>query len=358
MPYKVWRQGKFVGNSFAQLSPDSLERAGAGIVVEVDAPPRELAVGITDEDPFGTLALVPYPKDFESLVARNLQMIEMTRTGRVILPELCRPTGQVVISATAPEVGNQVRSMSQGSMSRVTAEVLSNAPGALQDTQTAVKQASRESDLKAAANWLVAQVDSAPELSWPETQAPAPWVTAATGVSHRGKAYGVDADLGKNLHDWLAGNPFFDARTKYGQKYFDHIRLSTIGVLDSQARCGGGSGAAIGWNVNPAFAANRERPPGIGLAHELIHAYFSLKGLQPGRDDSDISTVLFEYKCVGLGFWDDCVPSENSIRQDWCLIREFFPGYWLNVSDGGYAYELDKANHKAPHAKRVRYGLG
>ena len=80
--------------------------------------------------------------------------------------------------------------MSQGSMSRITAEVLTNAPGALQDTQTAVKQASRESDLKAAANWLAAQVDAAPELSWPETQAPAPWVTAATGVSHRGKAYG------------------------------------------------------------------------------------------------------------------------------------------------------------------------
>lgn len=100
-----------------------------------------------------------------------------------------------------------------------------------------------------------------------------------------------------------------------------HIMNSIIVNLEKESAKGIGSDAAIGFNGDPTFIMNTERPPGIGLAHELIHAYWSVRGEQPGWTVFHPTTVLFEFKCVGLGPWKHQANvnsvCENQIRQEW-----------------------------------------
>lgn len=57
------------------------------------------------------------------------------------------------------------------------------------------------------------------------------------------------------------------------------------------------------------------RPDAVGLAHELIHAWYAIQGKQPCRSDTDV--VLTEMACVGLGPWEDSEISDNRIRSEW-----------------------------------------
>lgn len=101
----------------------------------------------------------------------------------------------------------------------------------------------------------------------------------------------------------------------------NHIVNSVITALQGRSAAGVGSNAAIGFNPNPTFVLNTERPAGIGLAHELIHAFWSVRGEQCGWTIEHPTTVLFEHKCVGLGFWEhdanEAQVCENQIRQEW-----------------------------------------
>lgn len=60
-----------------------------------------------------------------------------------------------------------------------------------------------------------------------------------------------------------------------------------------------------------------DRPPAIGLAHELVHAYYNNRGLEPGVQAERTSTTLAELICVGLGPWQNAAISENAIRGEW-----------------------------------------
>jgi hypothetical protein len=62
---------------------------------------------------------------------------------------------------------------------------------------------------------------------------------------------------------------------------------------------------------------NAIRPPAVGLAHELVHAFYVAQGKQPGHMDSGYSTTLTELICVGLGPFTDNPVSENTIRAAW-----------------------------------------
>ena len=59
------------------------------------------------------------------------------------------------------------------------------------------------------------------------------------------------------------------------------------------------------------------RAKSIGLAHELVHAYYNVSGLQMGIDNGDASTAIYEYMCIGLGPWNTEPISENQIRAGW-----------------------------------------
>lgn len=96
-----------------------------------------------------------------------------------------------------------------------------------------------------------------------------------------------------------------------------HVLNGLIYLLADGSQDGPGSSAAIGFNADPNFVLNKERPVGVGLAHELIHAYWSAQGKQLGWPVSHPTTVLFEYRCVGLGPWRWDAISENQMRAEW-----------------------------------------
>lgn len=84
-----------------------------------------------------------------------------------------------------------------------------------------------------------------------------------------------------------------------------------------------GFSCAVSWN--PARTTSTQtngvvetRPINIALAHELVHAYYSLYGLQlsNNEDSGGVFGVLYEYMAVGLGPWQNAPISENAVRRD------------------------------------------
>lgn len=120
-----------------------------------------------------------------------------------------------------------------------------------------------------------------------------------------------------SLRSWIV-----EGRTPLGMEHqqVEQLKLSTIATLDSCSPRGRGSGSNINFCNRKTYDLNNIRPPAIGLAHELIHAYYSFRGSQCGRD-MDYTTPLFEFKCVGLGRpWSDLAVSENAIRNQWSAV--------------------------------------
>lgn len=350
--WRIWRSGKYVSEQLTALSNDVwAEFGGKGIVVQTGAPPADVAVNKTDDDPFGELISWHYPKEFEDLADRNMRMIAQTKTGRTLLDYFSvNKHPLVVVSACAPEVGNMVRSESYDALHLVASEVTTSNKGELKVTQAALKQASEKEELDEISTWLAHRVYNTPMLTWPETY-PLRLISEVLGEFDSFKE-----ELPRSLMTWLTGKAPLAMETTKDKAIMAHIKNVTIAVATPLAPPNKGSGAVIGWSIDPTSQANRERPPAVGLAHELVHAYFSVHGQQPGRDDSHWSTILFEYRCVGLGPWDGQAPSENSVRSEWKLVQDLFPGYWLRLDNNDYLYALEKGNHKHPFNKRAFYG--
>jgi Effector protein len=84
---------------------------------------------------------------------------------------------------------------------------------------------------------------------------------------------------------------------------------------------GAGASSRVAWNparttVTWTSGNVENRPPYIGLAHELVHAYYNVIGgqLAHSEDADHYSGVLFEYMAVGLGPWQNNPLSENGVR--------------------------------------------
>lgn len=108
------------------------------------------------------------------------------------------------------------------------------------------------------------------------------------------------------------------------------IKLVLLVILKDGALAGDGAGSKVVWNPAKVSATNTNgvllhRPPAVGLAHELLHAWYNLVGQQLGVDNGHFSTVLFEYMCVGLGPWTGAGVNENSIRSEWANVLPHVP---------------------------------
>ncbi len=104
----------------------------------------------------------------------------------------------------------------------------------------------------------------------------------------------------------------------------DFIRLATTIHLSPALPPGRGS-SLVTVNFNTKYHQTyypQSRPPAIGLGHELIHAYWAIKGEQLGKEISHPSTLLFELKCVGLGPWRTAKIAENALREDWNKLSQ------------------------------------
>ena len=81
-----------------------------------------------------------------------------------------------------------------------------------------------------------------------------------------------------------------------------------------------GTITVIDFNANIITTPDGPRPAFIGLAHELIHAYYNLRG-QAIRGKSE------EFATVGLGDGKQRDITENAIREEHGLpLREMYSG--------------------------------
>jgi hypothetical protein len=112
-----------------------------------------------------------------------------------------------------------------------------------------------------------------------------------------------------------------------GVRLLNFVKNAVIVLLYANSPRGPGSGNTVSFDIRDWSLNNigedqnqnevGDRPPAIGLAHELIHAYYNAIGGEPGSDQGGYSTTLFELLCVGMGPWAGNAISENAIRALW-----------------------------------------
>ena len=117
---------------------------------------------------------------------------------------------------------------------------------------------------------------------------------------------GYNSDLRKDLEKLKEENVNF----------LQYFNLAIIITLHDQSPPGRAKGSKVYFNVTDS-EKNLERPPAIGLAHELIHAYYNALGHQPGINKGNPTTTAYELLCVGLSPWTNQPYSENKIRAEW-----------------------------------------
>jgi hypothetical protein len=84
-----------------------------------------------------------------------------------------------------------------------------------------------------------------------------------------------------------------------------------------------GSSSFINFCIVDESSRPADRPPAVGLAHELIHAYYSAKGTQIGFQADDCSTTLYELLATGLEPFQSGTTypySDNRLRAEWSAV--------------------------------------
>ncbi len=86
-----------------------------------------------------------------------------------------------------------------------------------------------------------------------------------------------------------------------------------VRVNEAKAGNGQGTASAIKYNPNLMKTPDGERPPWVGLAHELCHALHNIEGVAKIRDVKEEEEMT-----VGLGDYaaDDSAIHENNIRKE------------------------------------------
>lgn len=308
----------------------------------------------------GMYVAAPFPAGFRNQVRDALTYINRTPSGSQVLNGIMWSHHQVDITPTS--LGNNVQSVNQPqAVNRVAQELLANGiPGA--NVAAAFGQLEVAPNVRAA--WLGQAINTSPRWSldrlpglgrgfkaWLQSVRQYVntwllWSDSNEGYFRSqtlGRPWGVGAyNIGITTNEvqaWLNGNPL---PPRLNQPPQQHAILATIVALRDGAPRNNGSSAHVRWNPSDNNPLNARRPPAIGLGHELIHAYFTCLGAQYGYDDGHYSTVLFEYRCVGLGPWDEFPQSENALRREW----------WTHAVP--YIPVNDRRNRKAP-PKRIKY---
>jgi hypothetical protein len=87
---------------------------------------------------------------------------------------------------------------------------------------------------------------------------------------------------------------------------------------------GPGNGAAVNFGTrNVGINARTDpdfRPPAIGLAHELVHAWHYTTGRSPGYDSQCYDTTAAELKFSGIGPYAGDPVTENAVRAQWAGV--------------------------------------
>jgi len=303
---------------------------------------------------------VPFPAGFRADISAALTYLNATPTGQHILNGITL-TGRTVTFQPS-SVGNSVAFGNEQALNRVALELLTGdrRPGAQ------VTNALNAAGINAAAQatWLHLAILQSPEwaldrmpgsnngffammqsarlrmntyLLWSDTNEG--YFSNQSWFRNWGIGPYTNSIRRQEVTQWLAGQA--NALARLSDRERNHAYLATIAALRPHATANVGSDCNVAWDNNQHSVSNLARPPAIGLGHELVHAFYSCRGEQCGRDVGHYSTVLFEYQCVGLGPWDEDFPSENSLRHEW-------PGILGQIPLG------DTLNRRTP-PKRIQY---
>lgn len=97
----------------------------------------------------------------------------------------------------------------------------------------------------------------------------------------------------------------------------DEFGNRAVAANEVRAKGGGGCGSVVFYNpTTVTIPGQGDRPPFIGMAHELVHAWHNAMGTKKGSYDAEESYT------VGLGQWaspDPTCITENRIRLDYGL---------------------------------------
>ena len=269
-----------------------------------------------------------------------LNWLYKTTAGQTILDKILNSRHYVLI--TPGNNGNNYTSGTNPPMLKFVAsrilrpevQITENDQQALLDV---LQQASEKTDRDEQFTWLANQINAVPLYSLFQQK---PYEYTGTGFLNDEWDGGQTRPTADQLKDWfippLDSVCFLESPTNQEKKVkgvclVDFVRFATILVLYNSSPNGTGSNTSIRFdiNINDMTAL---RPPAVGLGHELVHAYYSISGMQPGVEVFHYSTTLAEFLCVGLGPWENNPVSENAIRRQW------IPS---NLGEGIEKYEYD-----------------
>ncbi len=254
-----------------------------------------------------------------------LNWLYKTTAGKTVLDKIL--SGNHYVMITPGDDGNNYSSGTNPNMFKFIAsrilrpdvQITGNDQQALLDV---LQQASGKNDQDEQFTWLANQINAVPLYSLFQEK---PYEYTGTGFLNDEWDGGQTRPTANQLKYWfipplnavsILESPTNQAKKVKGVRLVDFARLSTILVLYNSSPNGAGMSAAVRFDININDMTDL-RPPAVGLGHELVHAYYSISGMQPGAESDDYSTTLAELLCVGLGPWEKNPVSENAIRSQW-----------------------------------------
>jgi hypothetical protein len=316
---------------FQDLSEDNFEmRAIYALPGQVDARWQEL-VSTADKDLGQDTNALKLSQGFLTYAYQCLEFLYRTANGRTVLDAIRQSQRRVNILPS--NMGNQISGASGNNAFPPLARRILNPASRFTNVDGLVDLAhghfngdDANDSLRLMANAmnsmpLYSLFKAAPYEYSPPQNAPS--------RGFLGQCYPVRIE---ELLDWFeAGDESYFARrlqngmnmTVNAVSVLDYTRLATLIALGDTMPAGTGSNVTVMFNTK--YNANyypQNRPPAIGLGHELTHAYWAITGRQLGYDLDSYSTLLFELKCVGLGPWAGNNISDNGIRAGWGAARQ------------------------------------
>lgn len=140
-------------------------------------------------------------------------------------------------------------------------------------------------------------------------------------------------EVGKGLLKTIAAKCLFSGKSVFIAYYQASLAgvsgegTETFGYqkVDDEGRVyfvpGQGQSASVSWDPTDPGPPYALRPSFVGLAHELIHAFLMLHGMQIADTNTTQGLAINECQVVGLGRFSDEPFTENAIRDEHNIDR-------------------------------------
>jgi hypothetical protein len=252
------------------------------------------------------ISISSHSTGYPLVVATHLAALNRTGAGHTLLAALAGSAQHTVAIVDHPLTNQCGTNGSINGMNKVTQELYPELAITLR-TETLAALRGTPTGGRTPAGWLAEQINQTPEYVLKGVPAVAPRNLRVTEAQVQ--AWITDPEPGREQRAiWD------DFRNDAA---LEQIKRAIIIALYPRSTPGTGCSSTVNYSLGTTNPLNAERPPAIGLAHELVHAYYNMRGEQPGFEVDHPTTVLFEYRCVGLGPWSGAAVSENAIRNDW-----------------------------------------